>query len=471
MGLLDRFLPPKPTRPPPADSPPAAAPPVPEIGSSAPSAESGTAAPAPAPAGGAVLARLKQAREALERKDRATAMAIYEEVIATAGDRADILLTVSGDLGVTGNTREIIELIGPRYDAQRHGPAAGINLLQAYLAVRDPEAAQHVLDLLFALQRPELEERLLGFSNVISDMLLLGAEGAIAPTPPADAPEDEAGVKLELVSISKPVWFYGLEDIAGLLPPKEGKLRRVAFGQLALVGLKDFAEVMKRPEDELGRLSRGIPLWLSEMLFFSANYTTIAAVPLKGREHYALFNAEWAPEHMRQLVETVEGGLDYVFTGALEQKHADYELVLRLWEVKKFRERKAFTVRWTPATADGALTQFHAQLAAFMEFTPYPASQGLIYAPPVRLRDYVEALGAGLTLFLGEKQVLPLTQVALPADVAARLGAMAAQSEFASLLALGLRARARRLGLGVTMPPPVVAATAAVEQAGKKLEA
>jgi hypothetical protein len=391
-------------------------------------------------------------------------------VIATAGDRADILLTISGDLGVTGHTREIIELIGPRYDAQRHGPAAGINLLQAYLALRDPEAAQHVLDLLFALQRPELEERLLGFSNVISDMLLLQSQGEIAPTPPADAPGEVRGVKLELVSISKPIWYYGLEGIPGLLPPKEGKLRRFAFGQLAVLGLKDLSEAMKQPEDELGRLSRGIPLWLSEMLFFSANSTSIAAIPLRGHEHYAVIGAEWAPEHMRQLVETIAGGLDYIFTGALLHKHADYELVLRLWEVKKFRERKAFTVRWTPATADEELGQFRAQLSAFMEFTPYPAGQGIAYAPPARLRDYVEALGLGLTLFLGEKQVLPSTQVALPAEVAARVGAMAAQSESASLLALGLRARARRLGLEAGAPLAALAGTAAVEQAKKILE-
>jgi hypothetical protein len=430
--------------------------------------ESGAAAPAAVGAG--VLARLKDAREALERKDRNAAMAIYEEVITTAGDRADILLTISGDLGVTGHTREIIELIGPRYDSQRHGPAAGINLLQAYLAVRDPQSAQHVLDLLFALQRPEFEERLLGFSNVISDMMLLEAQGAISPTPPPDTPGDSVGVKLELVSISKPIWFYGLEGMSGLLPPKEGKLRRVAFGQLALPGLQEFTEAMKRPEDELGRLSRGIPLWLSEMLFFSANYSSLAAIALMGRAHYALINAEWAPEHMRQLVESIQGGLDYIFAGALEQKHADYELVLRLWEVKKFRERKTFTVRWTPATADQALAQFHAQLSAFMEFTPYPAGQGLVYAPPTRLHDYLEALGAGLTLFLGEKQVLPPAQLGLPADVAARVGAMAAQSEFASLLALGLRARARRLGLEITGPPPVVAGTTAVEQARKILE-
>ena len=475
MGLLDRFLPKKSAGGPSANEPPAVGAPA-AAGSGPPAAPAPPATPGE-PAGGplapgaaSVLGRLKQAREALERKDRGAAVAIYEEVIATAGDRADILLTISGDLGVTGHTREIIELIGPRYDAQRHGPAAGINLLQAYLAVRDPEAAQHVLDLLFALQRPELEERLLGFSNVISDMLLLEAEDAITPTPPADAPGDSMGVKLELVSISKPIWFYGLEGLPGLLPPKEGKVRRVAFGQLAVLGLKDIEEVMKQPEDELARLSRGLPLWLAEMLCFSANCAAIAAIPLRGKEHYAVINAEWAPEHMRQLVETVAGGLDYVFTGALLQKHADYELVLRLWEVKKFRERKAFTVRWTPATADQVLAQFRAQLGAFMEFTPHPAGQGLAYIPPVRLHDYVEALGVGLTLFLSEKQVLPLSRLTLPAEVVARLGEMAAQSEFASLLALGLHARARRLGLEVQAPPLALAATAAVEQARKLLE-
>ena len=124
-----------------------------------------------APAGAAVLARLKQAREALELKDLAGAMVIYEEVLAAAGDRPDVLVTISGDLGVTGHTREIIELLAPRYDAARHGPATGFNLLQAYLAVREPQAAQHVLDLLFALNRPELQERLFGFSNVVADMM------------------------------------------------------------------------------------------------------------------------------------------------------------------------------------------------------------------------------------------------------------------------------------------------------------
>ena len=480
MGLLDRFIPRPPARPAPASRPPAAPPadppaPVTEarVPDQAPSAPAASAPPIPAPAApeipvapvaGNVLARLKDAREALALKDRAGAMAIYEEVLGTAGDRADVLVTISGDLGVKGYTREIIELVAPRYDAQRHGPATGFNLLQAYLALRNPEPAQHVLDLLFALERPELEQRLLGFSNVIADMMLLDSEEALAAAP-GGAPDDDQARRIDLASISKPVWYYGLENLDGLLPVKEGKLRRVAFGQLAVLGLKDAGALTKQPEDELGRLSRGIPLWLAETLFFSANWTATTAVATLRREHYGLFGVEWAPEHIRQLVDNTEGGIDYVFTGALQQRNADYELVLRLWEVKKFRERKAFTVRWTPATADRAMAEFHAQWRGFMEAAACPAGQGLAYSPPANVRDYVEALGAGLTLFLVEKQVLPPAQAAVPAELAVRLGGGAGQSDFASLLALGLHARARRLGLPGFETLPVLAASPVVEQA------
>ena len=148
--MLDRFLPKKTPAPRPAAAPPAATapevlpvptPPAENPVPTAPTAEQTVEPPPPAPAapppaGGAVLARLQRAREALELKNLPAAVAIYEEVLASSGDRPDVLVTISGDLGVSGHTREIIELIAPRYDAQRHGPATGFNLLQAYLAVR-----------------------------------------------------------------------------------------------------------------------------------------------------------------------------------------------------------------------------------------------------------------------------------------------------------------------------------------------
>jgi len=401
-------------------------------------------------AAGAVRTKLVAARERLEAKDVAGAVAIYEEVLATDGDRPDVLVTISGDLGVTGNVKEIVELVAPRYDAERHGPATGINLLQAYLVLRNVEAAQHLLDILFALKRPDLEERLYGFSNAIAELM----QSENAPVDAGAAGGGREVAKVNLVSISKPIWFYGLEPLAEqVLAPKEGRLRRVGFGQLATPGIAD-AQAAERPEEEMGRLSRAIPLWLAETFHFTPHYAPIAAVGLVER-HYALFPSEWTAENLRQLVETTEGGLDYIFTGAIRQKAGDYELVLRVWEVKKFRERKTFTARWTPATADVELAKLHEQIRVFMEWMP--AKGGLKYAPPVSPRAWLEMLGASLTLFLGEKNLLPAEQIPPMDDVVARTADAAVGNEAASLAFLTLRNRSEKLGVAARIEAELAA--------------
>jgi hypothetical protein len=433
MGIFDRFAARKPEPPPPATTP------VPEA----------VAPPAAAPLAG-VKARLAAAREKLAARDLAGAMPIYEEVLASgAGDRADVLVAISGDLGSHGHVAEIIELIAPRYDGARHGPATGLNLLQAYLAVRNADAAQHVLDILFALNRPELEDRLHGFSNAIAELLATpdqAAPGPGAPGTPADGP------KIGLITVSKPIWFYGFETLtAQILPPKEGRLRRIAFAQLALPGLAADETAPRPPEDELARLSRGIPLWFAETFYFSPSYAPVAAVAFKaaaggvGENHHVIFGAEWTTENLRQLVETSGEGVDYIVTGALRAAAGDYELVLRVWEVKTFRERKTFNARWTPATADAALGRIHAEVRAYMEWSP--ASAAFAYVVPAQPRAWVDTLGASLGLFLVEKSILPASELAPVAADLEQVAQRAAQSEAASLAFLSLRSRAVRLGL------------------------
>src|SRR5687768_8717118 len=46
-----------------------------------------------------VKPRLSAARERIATKDLPGAMVIYEELLATSGDRADVLVAISGDLG------------------------------------------------------------------------------------------------------------------------------------------------------------------------------------------------------------------------------------------------------------------------------------------------------------------------------------------------------------------------------------
>ena len=460
MGFFDRLT---------GKRPPAgAAAPEPAPGGAAAAAATPEPAPASAPAAGGVMQRLADAREKLADRDVPAALAIYEEVLAGAGQRADVLVTISGDLGSNGQVAAIIDLVAPRYDAQKHGPATGLNLLQAYLAMRDAAAAQHVLDILFSLNRPDLEERLHGFSNAIAD--LMAQPSAPQQTLSGDAPA--ALPKVALVSISKPMWFYGLEPMAAaLLPAKEGKLRRVAFAQLALLDVHaDPAAASRRPEDELARFSRGLPLWLAETFQFSPHYAPAAAAgllddPEAGKSYFA-FTSEWTADNLQQLVDSTEGGLDYIFTGALRHNAGDFQLVLRVFEVKKFRERKAFTARWTPSTADEELVRLHREVCTFMEWSP--EKTGLPHVAPSQPTAWIDLLGASLSLFLAEKQLLPKTQLAPLGPVLEQAAPLAMIRPAASLAWLTLHARAVRLGLEVAFPPaqlsshPLVAEARAV---------
>ncbi len=443
MGFFDRFTAKKPT--------PSTAAPAPVA---APTLSSPSAAPFEAPTGGgtgaSTKARLATARERLEARDVAGALAIYEEILASSGDRADVLVTISGDLGAHGFVAEIIELVAPRYDAERHGPATGINLIQAYLAVRNADAAQHILDILFGLKRPELEDRLHGFSNAIAELLHQPEQ-----TSP-DAGTAQAAAKVGLITLSKPVWFYGLEPLADeILPQKSGKLRRVAFGQLALPGTTDVAAAIAAPENELTRLSRALPAWLAETFAFSDGYAASAAVgiitPPEGTTRHMVFATEWTTENLRQLVDSNQGGLDYIVTGALTAVRGDYEVVLRLYEVKTFRERKKFSVRWTPATADAVLGQLHLDLRRFMEWTALPT--GMTYEPPTSPTAWLATLGASVAHFVADKGIVPADQLGASATDVAQAGEYAVTSEAAALAYLTLEARAQRLGTPIEASP------------------
>lgn len=421
-----------------------------------------------------VALRLIDAREKLEEKDLPGAMHVYEEVLAASGDRADVLVTISGDLGSTGNIPQIIELIAPHYDALRHGPATGINLLQAYLAVRNADAAQHVLDILFSLNRPELEDRLHGFSNAVAELI---QNGVVTGIPHFDTQaEDAAGgsIGMALVTISRPIWSYGLESVEGILPKKEGKLRRVAFTQFSLpTAYEDPEAAMKLPEDVIARLSRAVPLWFAETFYFTPLYSSVAALACMHEAHGvkrpAILATDWTVENLQKLVDSATDGLDYIFTGSLRREGGEYVLVMRIWEVKKLRERKQFTLRWTAANADAELTKLHEYIRAFMEWAPYPEGACLPYVAPSSPTVWLDALGALLGLFLVEKKLLPKELLPPMAPVFDAFATHVFSPPSASLAWISLRMKATALGVAPSLSevlmsrhPAVVSARALI---------
>ncbi len=436
------------------------------------------AAPAPVESTPAltIKSQLLAANAKLQARDLPAAMAIYEELLRVAGDRADVLVTISADLGTAGHIPQIVELVAPRYDAERHGPATGINLLQAYLATHNTTAAQHLLDILFALQHPELEERLYGFSNALAELIEAERRGELSP-PGASAPDGKPAAEpktINLCSISRPIWSYGIENVPGVVPPpkQNPRFRRIAFGQISILGIEPSEAIgkSKQPEDELSRFTRGFPLWLSETFYYSPDYNPIAALALMAKDHYAIFPVEWSKSNIEQLVASSPDGLDYVFTGALRQKDGATEILVRLWEVKKLRERKQFRAAWTAATADAEIAKLHEQICLFMEWREEPGAPAC--TPPASAYAWCQTLGASLSFFLAEKDALPLSHVTAPSDALAQAAGHAANSERETFAYLTLAARAQHLGLSDSLPatPPALASTPLTAQAKQALE-
>ncbi len=286
--------------------------------------------------------------------------------------------------------------------------------------------------------------------------------------PEAQAPRQEAG--LALVTISRPIWSYGLEQVPDLLPKKEGKLRRVAFTQLSLAGVyPDPAAAMKLPGDELARLSRSVPLWLSETFLFSPLYTSVAALSVMhdadGSKYPAVLPAEWSVENLRKLADSTEGGLDYIFTGALKREGEEFVLTLKVWEVRKFRERKQLSVRWTAATADAELAKLHEYLRAFMEWAPYPAGAGLPYAPSPSPSAWLEGTATLLDLFYVEKGLMPRGLLAPLPPVFDLFAPHAFSPPSASLTWISLRLRSQALGLSPALAEVLLSSHPAVAKA------
>jgi hypothetical protein len=424
-------------------------------------------------------ARLIDARERLDSKDLAGAMAVYDEVLAADGDGEGVLATISGDLGATGHIPEVVDILAPLYDPGRHGPAAGINLLQAYLELRDPDAARHMLDLLLALNRPELEERLLGFETAIAEMTDERVGDMTTPRPPVVRGSLEPHVpvaRASLASISKPIWFYGLEELAAaILPAKEGKLRRIAFAQLSVEGVyEDPARAGTESEDEFARLARSIPLWLAETFYFSPAYLPIAAIALvkeaDGVSFPLVLDREWTEEEVRRLVESTTEGLDYVMTGVLTRNVGEHQLVMKVWEVRKLRVRKEFSANWTLGTADTALANLEKEICRFMECAPSPARGGVPYAAPASPRAWLELLASSIGLFMAAKGIFPKGVLAPLGPVCEAMAARASDSAIASLAWLTLLSRARALALLPEAPEPALAADPVVARARTLLQ-
>lgn len=239
---------------------------------------------------GSWRSQLWLARDALERGDLAAAIRHYEEALGRANPvPADLLMQLSGDLGNRGHTELLVRLTQPRFDLAAHGLTVGNNLLRAFLELGMFAEARKLLEQLYSQQRPDWREPLNAWEQKLDDAQKRYGE--------VSAPMD-----IVLIRLEQPVWSRGVLQFDSVLPAKGPTAPRIHFlcgsGEAEDAGNK----VVSQPTNDLGRLSRALPMFFAEEMYLRTSARTAFLLPWMKQGGFVLSARPWTraflpPDH------------------------------------------------------------------------------------------------------------------------------------------------------------------------------
>jgi len=344
---------------------------------------------------GSWRAQLWLARSHLSNGDVDAARALYRQALATKAFDADSLMMISGDLGNHGQLALMVELIAPVLDLKRHDPRAGLNLLQAYVQLDRVEDGEALLSRLYALDVPPLKQHLDRFS---AELQKLRSESA-TPTP-----VDEQALDIVSVPFDRPIWTYGLSDPRWLLTPKPEQARKVLFLSLGKQ-VTQATGAQEEREDEIGRLSRALPLYFAESLHGWTDHAGVAVIPVVRGGGPVLFGA--TDDHAAT-IETFKARGDFIVFGNIDGSDGRWRVACRVWSVERndWIAQEQFDV---PANelGQGVLAMEQRLLTVFGGGAPRPLDRWYVRPSAEAMPPYLTGLGQSLTLTLAANGLIP----------------------------------------------------------------
>ena len=272
---------------------------------------------------GSWRAPLWLARHCLEQKDVESARRFYAQVLTAGTFDGNALMMISGDLGNNGQIPLIVELVGPVYDERKHDPMAGINLLRAYQALGNAVEGEALLARLYALGFAPIKSQLDQFAQAFLQMHKQDDQGV---------PVDPESLRFATLALSQPIWHYGLRNADWFFAQKPEGASEIGF--FALSKSTDGSErAESQREDELGRFSRAIPLYLSEAVHYWSDHVGTCYIQIVEGGGPVLSGCE-ADGHA--LFDIVPPTMKSFVTGEIgcsgEGDQAQWQISLKLWD-------------------------------------------------------------------------------------------------------------------------------------------
>lgn len=249
--------------------------------------------------------RLWLARWLLQHDDEAAAASVYREVLGADNVESDALVMASADLVQAGKHELVAELVVPRFVPGRHHPHAGLAILHHHLARKDHVAGSALLHQMYLHYGHLVAEPLHPFTAQFDQLRL-----ASLPAP-ATLPQNP---RLGLYRFDRPLWCAGLADPLWLLPGKAKDAKQVLCFPLAIEGQ---GQLPPGREDEFGRISRAVPLFLAEHVWLSTPHRGTAGLLLAEQGGWVVLGKVWPEEQLTAQLSAEEKAQTIVVSGVL----------------------------------------------------------------------------------------------------------------------------------------------------------
>ena len=304
---------------------------------------------------GSWRAQLWLARYHLQHNDADAARALYQHVLADGRYDENALMMVTGDLGNSGQIPLMIELVAPVYNEQRHDPMAGINLLRAWQALGNADEGEKLLERLYALGYAPLKQHLDEFTRAFQEMRQQAASGV---------PADPAQMQISTLALTQPVWHYGLCNANWLFSQKPQKAPIVGFFAWSKITDVEQQGESQR-EDDIGRLTRAIPIYFAEAVHYRSDYASRFYVQVAEGAGPVLMGGELDGN---DLFDIVPPEMQYFVTGAMgcsgEGDRREWQISLSLWDCATRAKKSTESTRVTQAQLGAQVLELEQRLLA-----------------------------------------------------------------------------------------------------------
>lgn len=327
------------------------------------------------------------ARRSLEQRNLAEARQYYSHVLNVAADEPEVLMMISGDLGNNGHADEMIEIVGKIYDPYRHDQRTGLNLLQAFLQTGNVARGEELLHELFAQNRPDLKDHLFHYSNEFGKLKELPAVREPAPGEPVDC---------ELAAVERSIWVQGLHNPGWLFPSDVDRQQEIVFLPLANTTRTDQTDPSVQREDELGRLTRSLALYLTESAYFWTGFRSKTVLPVVRRGGPIVSGTEWPEEHVFDFA----GDARFAVSGTVARAEQELRINLNLWDCAERESIRQFACIASWDDLGASILKLEQELIAALPGAPRRSPSEAFYCRPdaATMSLYLTCLAQSLTL-------------------------------------------------------------------------